>query len=418
MAQVEVLPVGAVGRNGSAEFRWPRTSTDRTNLRASADWGLPALANASVAARDFFRIAASAYVADTATPKPAVSLHRDLRLIVHVEDSSAWNSAISIMADLLHWLTGDYWIIELETAAGQANQSAVTPVSRVQLLSGGLDSLCGAIIGLRDAIPTSFVGHRDSSKAVSHAQNSIRTAIGNSAEYTTTAFHLSDSTMRRNRGPRSRSLMFMALGIATANANAASELWVPENGFTSINPPLDASRGGTLTTRSTHPYTFKLVRDLLAALSITTRIVNPFENLTKGELVAIAMPELLSSSWLDAVANSFSCAKGGTQFYGGSSYHNCGLCVACVVRRASFLGAGVVDPTIYDCNALSGSDLAGLRRFRALDTESLRRATDDGIDDDLILGSASWPIPTDFDAVLALVHRGVKELSLVPLPVP
>ena len=82
-------------------------------------------------------------------------------------------------------------------------------------------------------------------------------------------------------------LLFMAMAVAAASGNGASEVLAPENGFTSINPPLEPSRGGPLTTRSTHPWTFHALRELLSALSLSTISVhNPYGYLTKGELVA------------------------------------------------------------------------------------------------------------------------------------
>lgn len=417
--RIEVVPAGVSAAGEALAFEWPRNDALSTNLASSLTWDLEDFAGAPSAARDLFRIAASAYIADTAVAKPGVSLHRNFELTVHVEDPSAWSDGpISALADFLHWLTGDSWSISLKHSVAKLPLAVSEPAARVQLLSGGLDSLCGAVIGLRaKAADVRFVGHRDASKAVRHAQNVIAAAIGDTP-YLRHELYIRDSKQRKNHGPRSRSLMFMALGVMTSATHSAPELWVPENGFTSINPPLDAGRGGSLTTRSTHPYTFHLLSTLLTSLHINIAVVNPFTALTKGELVAAALPELLVDRYRDAVTASFSCAKGGTQLHHGNSNHNCGLCVACVVRRAAFLGAEVDDPTPYDCELLTGENLAGLVKQRWRDVASLRDVFAYGIDEDAILTATVWPPDTDLDDVLQLVSRGLEELRRVPLPTP
>jgi hypothetical protein len=417
--QIEVLPAGTVPSRPGVTLEWPRAGAAGLSISSTLMWDLERFAAAPAVARDLFRITAGAYLADTATPKPAVSLHRNIDLVVHVEDPTPWRgSGLTGVADILHWLTGDAWTLSVKSAAATLPLAVAEPASRIQLLSGGLDSLCGAVIGLREATTdTRFVGHRDASKAVRHAQNTIADGIGDHP-YDRHELFVRDAARRKNHGPRSRSLMFMTLGVMTAVAHSASELWVPENGFTSINPPLDAGRGGTLTTRSTHPYTFHLVTGLLASLGIEVAVRNPFSDLTKGELVAAALPDLLSDRYMSSAATSFSCAKGGTQFYHGNSNHNCGLCVACVVRRGAFFGAGVADPTAYDCELLTGYDLAALVQHRWRDVVTLRDAFASGISEDAVLSSALWPADTDLDKVLGLVERGLEELSRVPLPAP
>lgn len=417
--QIEVLPAGTAAVRSGTALEWRRSDAASTTVASTLTWDLEQFAPAPAVARDLFRITAAAYLADTLVPKPAVSLHRNLDLMVHIEDTEPWDgSGLTGVADLLHWLTGDSWVLSVRPAPATLPLAVAEPASRIQLLSGGLDSLCGAVIGIRDAgTDTRFVGHRDASKAVRHAQNVIAEAIGGQL-YDRHELYVRDSARRKNHGPRSRSLMFMALGVVTAAAHSASELWVPENGFTSINPPLDAGRGGTLTTRSTHPYTFHLVSELLTTLGIDVAIMNPFADLTKGELVARALPEVTSEKFTDAVSSSFSCAKGGTQFHHGDPNHNCGLCVACVVRRGAFLGAGIADPTPYDSELLTGDDLAGLVSQRWRDLVTLRDAFASGISEEAVLTSGLWPADTDLDDVLNIVERGLGELRRVRLPTP
>lgn len=415
---IAVLPAGFEVHADEITLVWPRNGESKTNVISTLNWDLEEFAAGGSAARDFYRIAAAAYLADSAVAKPAVSLHRELRVTTFVEDTQPWETgALTDLAELLHWLTGDTWRFTLKSADANLALQVSEPADRIQLLSGGLDSLCGAAIGLRDKTSIRFVGHRDASRAVRHAQRLIDVAVGE-APYDRYEFYLRETSRRKNHGPRSRSLMFMALGTLSARSHGARCLWVPENGFTSINPPLDAGRGGTLTTRSTHPFTFLLVSRLLEKLGIDVEITNPFTSMTKGELVSAALPDLSTASYADALRASFSCAKGGTQFYGGDSNHNCGLCVACAVRRGAFLGAGLDDPSDYDCEVLTGDALEGLLKQRWRDVVSIREAAEFGIPEELVLSSARWPLETDFAAVMDLVRRGLSEIGNVQLPAP
>lgn len=419
---IEVLPAGT-SPVASAEvtLEWPVRVGDDTDVQTSIFWNFESFSGASSVARDLVRVVGAAFLADSRFSKPEVSLHRDISLFAHVENPTTWTPKIrTAVADLLHWLTGDSWSIEVSQSAASpisAPQSTLR-IDRVQLLSGGLDSLCGAVVGLRDGTPVAFLGMRDSNNAVRHAQDTIAPALGSDATYFREELFLARSVIRKNHGPRSRSLFYMALGVLVGEGFGASEVWVPENGFTSINPPLSAARGGTLTTRSTHPHTFELVNSLVKSLGLRVVVSNPFAALTKGELVALAGNDLVSQRWLSATRDSYSCGVGNTQLHGGNPNHNCGLCVACIVRRGSFIGGKVKDPTAYACLELVGSKRADLEAVRAKDVIAVRRATTTALDEDEVLSSAVWPVGTDFEAVLNLVDRGLKELRGVRLPSP
>ena len=419
---LEVLPSGAAAAaDAEVTLEWPVRAGQETDVQTSVFWNFEQFSGASSVARDLVRVVGSAFLADSRFSKPEVSLHRDIDLFAHVENPDVWTSNIrSAVADLLHWLTGDSWSIEVSqsTASAISEPQSTLRIDRVQLLSGGLDSLCGAVVGLRDGVPVAFLGMRDSNNAVRHAQDTIAPALGSDATYFREELFLARSATRKNHGPRSRSLLYMSLGVLAGDSFGASEVWVPENGFTSINPPLSAARGGTLTTRSTHPHTFELVNRLVESLGLQVVVSNPFSALTKGELVALAGNDLVSQRWLAATRNSYSCGVGNTQLHGGNPNHNCGLCVACIVRRASFIEGNVSDPTPYAWMELEGTKRAQLEAVRSKDVIAVRGAVAAGLDEDEVLSSAVWPVDTDFQAVLNLVDRGLKELRGVRLPTP
>jgi hypothetical protein len=62
-----------------------------------------------------------------------------------------------------------------------------------------------------------------------------------------------DGTVFRDEtSTRTRSFLFLAFGLAIASIEGSS-LWIPENGFASLNLPLTADQRGSLSTRTTHP---------------------------------------------------------------------------------------------------------------------------------------------------------------------
>ncbi len=208
----------------------------------------------------------------------------------------------------------------------------------------------------------------------------------------------------------------MTMAVAAASGIGATRVLVPENGFTSINPPLEPSRAGVMTTRSTHPWTFHSLTELLATLGLTgIAVVNPHHDLTKGELLKQAMPADTETDQALAAA-TVSCAKPNPgRPPGGNPNTQCGVCIACLVRRAAFIAAGLPDQTEYAVKTWAKAPAEAVRHSRRHDIAAWRSATENGIARHRVLGSAAWPPGTDFDHVLDLVDRGLKELAHVPV---
>lgn len=133
---------------------------------------------------------------------------------------------------------------------------------------------------------------------------------------------------------------------------------MPENGLIAVNVPLDPLRLGALSTRTTHPFYIARWNDALAALGIAGRIVNPYWDRTKGEMVAACANGALLTR---LTPTSLSCASPTKGRWQGLGTQHCGYCLPCLIRRAALLkglGPGV-DSTVYTID-----DLAA----RALDT--------------------------------------------------
>lgn len=419
MNTLELMPGGSTGSE-AITCAWPAKPGNSDEIQTEIGWSMSELGPAAVSAKDFLRIVAAAYLADRTVSRPQLAMLRDLHIVVHVEQPEAWTVLmLDRVADLLHWLSGDTWRITLVQAdPGPEHTRPGTPVESVEavsLLSGGLDSLCGALLQLDHTDTTVFLGHRDSSTSIRRAQEAVRTdLLARRPDFTYLRYAFRPLLPRREPTPRTRSLLFQAIATVLASGRGATRILVPENGFTSINPPLEPSRGGPLTTRSTHPWTFHLVQQILDALPLAgMSITNPHATMTKGELVAAALRPG-SADDLAVAAATVSCAKQNAgRLPGANPNLNCGLCIACFVRRGAFAAAERSDHTAYLAATLTGTSLEQLRHLRRHDIAAKTYATSAGLDEYRILASGLWPPHTDFDAVLDLCERGLEELSLV-----
>jgi 7-cyano-7-deazaguanine synthase in queuosine biosynthesis len=370
---------------------------------------------------DLVRIAGSAYLADRLSARPA-AFSRRLRVRVGVTTPAAWEGEpATAVADLLAWLTGDAWDVDLmddHTPRPDAALEKACQCESVALLSGGMDSFLGAVY-LVAAQPDrlSFLGHKDSATAVRQAQSVVegwmRRSYSPPPSYTRLAF--AQAMPKKEASSRSRSLLFMAMGTALASASQASTLYVPENGFTSLNLPLHPNRGGALSTRSTHPETFHRFNGLLQSLGIEVEVKNPFAWLTKGEAARQVAASRPPEGWLDAAAQTISCSKlDGGRIKGGAPNLNCGLCYPCVVRRAAFMSGGIPDRTKYLSDELAGDSRDILLQRRFSDRQAIAYATARGVDEEAI-DAGVWPDDIDLDAVSSLAQRGLEELKAVGL---
>ena len=165
---------------------------------------------------------------------------------------------------------------------------------------------------------------------------------------------LTQAGRRTEPSSRSRALMFLSLGVAVAVGAGATSLVVLENGYTSINLPLRPNRGGALSTRSTHPETLRRFRVILDLLGIGVAVEDPYEWMTKGEVMAALAAGSPPEGKQRAAAHTLSCGKLDGNWFRASANLNCGLCVPCMVRRATFVKADVADTTTYVFEAVTG----------------------------------------------------------------
>lgn len=313
---------------------------------------------------DLVRIAAGVLAADRSASRSGRLSNwnqREITLTVDVLAAKPWNAVKRDLERLLGFLTGDVWVLHFHRERGEPEQLGVvgTGATRVVLFSGGADSSAGALLSARELVATGeqqvLVSHWSSTN-LSALQTRLARELAQLAPGTV-ADHLKVHLARGRRGPsgdrygredstRSRSLLFIALGLAVASVSEVP-LLLPENGYASINPPLSRSRRGSLSTKTTHP---RFLQDLIAILDSVgahSDVSNPYAMATKGEMFNQVAREVGSEAAGKFLSATSSCSHTGARTYGISPKVACGVCFGCVLRRASFTAADLNDTTSY-----------------------------------------------------------------------
>lgn len=296
---------------------------------------------------------------------------REIDLYVPVSAPEVWNNEKRHVETLLRFLTGDRWRVffrartaRTATLAIQPKRLAIDGLTEVSLLSGGLDSLIGAIDVLVGGRRSLFVSHywdAETAKAQTYILGmlekqftgqeikSLRVRLGFDKN------HLDTGEVEETQ--RGRSFLFFALAALAASAfDQSTAVNIPENGLIALNVPLDPLRFGALSTRTAHPHFIAGMRRLTNAIGLPVLFSNPYRHKTKGEMVADCADRAFLTK---IVGNSMSCSSPAKARYKGLSPRHCGYCVPCLIRRASLkTGLSVDDPTLYTVENLSVQTLA------------------------------------------------------------
>ncbi len=265
-------------------------------------------------AADLLELAAMVYAADRLVPRPSERERSDgsgwgrqLWLHVPVRNPSLWNSVTEQLTGLLGWLTDDVWTIEFSQLAHDAGPldnrqgflfNTVPRGSPLALFSGGLDSALGLAQDLRSSDAVAVSVHTNN--RMKAAQRRVVRALdgGTSTSCVQLQYRVSLREPERENSQRTRGLLFLATGIATAWTLGQDRLRVYENGIGAINLPYLRSQEGSQATRSMHPRTLRMAEGLASALSGRSfQIEAPYLLLTKAEAVR-AVPEMRLHSLL------------------------------------------------------------------------------------------------------------------------
>jgi 7-cyano-7-deazaguanine synthase in queuosine biosynthesis len=385
-----------VGRRGStAEYEEALRSDDyvvidtlpdgaNTTVRFELD-GAKVQVNPPAPARDLLDMAVAVYIADELLARSSVKDEwtRAFSFLFPVRSADAWIAGRESLQRALATLAGDNYrfrFVPREKLSLYRRHRRKLPraFDVVCLFSGGIDSYLGAHQLLASGRKVLLVGHqaegitaaaqtalaeelrRQFPRAVALLQ--VRVARRQSADQ---RYPLPDKSEASHRP---RSLLFLSLAIAVAAVLGIEEVTLPENGLMALNPPLQPSRVGTLSTRTAHPRFLGEFADFLAQAGVFTGTIrNPFIYQSKTDLLANLNPSLAAG-----VQRAVSCGHASNvRWVGKKGVHHCGYCVPCIHRRVAMMAAGMDDAGEYAFDVFR--DLASLTRIRQLDFWALVR---------------------------------------------
>ncbi|MCL4759538.1 MAG: hypothetical protein KJZ96_14460 [Rhodocyclaceae bacterium] len=348
----------------------------------------------SVCAADLCCLRSTSADGWTRTIKLTVALHEPLRWV-------PWKAHAEGM---LKVLTGDYWTLHFVEGGAAPPNGRPQPLAHdcISLLSGGLDSLIGGIDlvnGGRRPVFVSQLAHEDSER-----QRRYATLLGGGATHMQWSHGIS-FTGSREPSTRGRSLAFYGFAVMAASkiAGRPVSVFVPENGFICVNPPLVPGRVASLSTRTTHPLFIAKLQDLLDGLGIGVRLELPYRFKTKGQMLSECADQALLST---VASDSTSCGRFRTY-----NRTHCGRCVPCMIRRAAFLAWGPGrDTTTYAFPSLAGSDKSSGPDDPMAAALAVLSVRDEGLD--RFLGATlAFASPNERGSYRQVLQAGLGELE-------
>jgi hypothetical protein len=357
-------------------------------------------------AMDFAMIALSVVSTDSIIPRKSSpdGWTRQIDLTVYLHDADKWNTVCNKLENMLRSLSGDFWSLHFLPVTDDIvfkHKSKTRESDCVSLLSGGVDSLVGAI-DLASSGKTPLLVSQIS-RGDADSQRLFASCIGynNHCQWSCSINKNGESEI----STRTRSIMFFAFallatcGIET-NTKGRKEIIVPENGYMSLNIPLDANRIGSLSTKTTHPLYMSVLQEIWSNVGINVDLVLPYKYKTKGEvLMECKSPDIL----VDNLSYSISCGK-----YRRHGYRHCGVCVPCLVRRAAFLKAGLEDRTNkgYCFDKLKDADSGDVNAVAM----AAKQVEQYGVES-LIKSGLSFASGEERYLLQGVVERGIAELG-------
>ena len=341
---------------------------------------------------------------------------RDLAL--EVPTISNWAGLGPRLSPLLNFLTGDVWTIQPRESAAEIKFSGRWPhawqPTAAALFSGGLDSLTGAIDLLEQGHRLVLVSHYDYGQ-LGATQRTLAAALAK--HYGPERLHHLALRVQLE-GPelslRSRSLLYLSLGLAAVSAFPGDlPLFIPENGWISLNAPLTLNRLGTYSTRTTHPHFLAELVSFWHQVGLAQKLANPYQSLTKGEMLA----QCHNLGLLEKLAPlSVSCARPVAGRWRRESLGACGYCYPCLVRRAALHRLGWDRSERYRLDVLGNPDALRHRvKGRNLRALGLALKTWEENPQEILsrlwLGTDSEKIPPRFAVAKRLLEAGFAEFA-------
>lgn len=356
-------------------IRW-LSDRDRSTIVLAQSGPLGQLGEHTEAAEDLLAVAIAVYCADRVVMRDEGpdGWTRHIQVDVPVRRPDRWDN--DLLEQAISFLTGDHWRLKLR--CGQPHpglrttgRSLITP-DAVALFSGGVDSLAGVCTSRQAGETMALASYYDEG-STGRLQKQLVATLGSDhphCQFRIEWVNRPRSTNRRNpKEPtsRSRSLLFLALGLLVACAQGARRLQMAENGYIALNVPLHQGRIGSLSTRSAHPQFVDDLNQVIGGTDLGVQIDNPYLLMTKGEVAECLMQHASHVAW-----TTVSCAHPAAGRWRRQPFGNCGYCYPCIIRQAGFHRFGK-DDTPYLVDPFSDLGFYGSRTERTSDIRSVAR---------------------------------------------
>jgi hypothetical protein len=215
---------------------------------------------------DFNSIALSVASADNslARGESADGWTRQIDLTIHLCNPALWEAVKKDLEKTLRILTGDFWYLTFKGISVRPpgpKKKKNFECDCVSLLSGGMDSLVGAIDLVASNHKPIFISQTVQGEAETQTDYAKRVRPPSPHLQWSHKIHLPGK--EKEVSTRGRSIIFFAFAALAASAidahnGSAVKIYVPENGFISLNLPLNPGRMGSFSTKTTHPVDYAL----------------------------------------------------------------------------------------------------------------------------------------------------------------
>lgn len=338
--------------------------------------------------KDLLEIAGYVYAADRMIGRgsnDALEYHRwsrELIFIIRVRDAEFWSQAeiCQSLSEALTFVSGDKgYTFTFERGGADIGQSSLfddvnfalekKENSIIGLFSGGLDSLAGALEVLNKTDKNLIlISHRSNSTGVAQIQEGIHGLLNKDfpgrIQYFPFYCNLHGERAAEET-QRTRIFLYTAIAYSLSTLASEKEIYVFENGVTSLNFSKRADLINARASRTTHPKTLKLLEAFYSLVGGTKRpIIHPFLYNTKTDI----FNKIKEAGKISYINSTISCTKTFLKFQNNTQASHCGGCSQCVDRRFAAFAAGLEEyDAIYDVDISKDKITDAEQRTHAFD---------------------------------------------------
>jgi 7-cyano-7-deazaguanine synthase in queuosine biosynthesis len=218
--------------------------------------------------------------------------------------------------------------------------------TEIVLFSGGLDSLAGVIEFLNSYPPKQvyLVSHNANTSTINTQKMLVSALQEKYGEKRIKHYKFKSHFMNYEKcieeTQRTRMFLYSAIAFSISHYYNKKEIYVFENGITSINLPKQADVFNARASRTTHPKTIGLLKKFYSFFNDKFVIQMPYMMKTKSDILRI----FVDYNETNIIPSSVSCSRTRSK---PTAYTHCGCCSQCIERRFAIYDENLED--IFDC---------------------------------------------------------------------